>query len=126
MGIGFTGFLGKMYEDGQAIFHQGETGDCMFLVQEGKVELLQRKGEMEFCLAVLDKGEYFGEKAIFGQAVRTATARSLGVAFVLSVKKKDFLSSIHHDPSLAFNMLKKMSARIEELEAQLVRYGELA
>ncbi len=126
MGVGFTGFLGKMYEDGQAIFRQGETGDCMYLVQEGKVEILQRKGEMEFCLAVLDKGEYFGEKALFGETVRTATARSLGVAFVLSVKKKDFLSSIHHDPSLAFNMLKKMSARIQELEAQLVHYGELA
>lgn len=126
MGIGFTGFLGKMYEDGQAIFHQGETGDCMYLVQEGKVEILQRKGEMEFCLAVLDKGEYFGEKALFGDTVRTATARSLGGAFVLSVKKKDFLSSVHDDPSLAFNMLKKMCARIQELEVLLVKYGELS
>lgn len=126
MGIGTTGFLGKLYEDGEAIFRQGETGDCMYLVQEGKVEVLQRKGEMEFCLAVVDKGDYFGEKALFGDAVRTVTARSLGGAFVLSVKKKDFLSSIHHDPSLAFNMLKKMSARIQELETLLVKYGELS
>jgi len=119
-------FLGRLYQDGEIIFRQGDPGDCMYIIQLGQVEVMQRKGDKEFCLGVLGKGDFFGEMALFGQAVRSATVRSLGGASVLTLEKKGLLRKIHEDPSLAFTMLKKMSDRIQELEALLVRYGDLA
>lgn len=126
MRTGFTGVLGKLYQDGEVIVEQGTVGDCMYIIQLGKVEVIQRKGDKEFCLAVLAEGDFFGEMALFGQERRSARVRALGGALVLTLEKKSFLRSIHNDPSLAFSIMKKMADRIQELEALLVRYGELA
>ena len=36
-----AGALGKTYEDGTMIVRQGETGDCMFVVQKGQAEVIE-------------------------------------------------------------------------------------
>lgn len=116
-----TETLGKKYEDGEDIVRQGEMGDCMYVIQAGQVEVLQRQGDKEFCLAVLSEGEFFGEMALFEREMRCATVRALGEVRVLTVDKKTFLRRVHEDPSLAFGILQKMSHRIRELNATLVR-----
>lgn len=116
-----TESLGKKYEDGEIIVRQGEVGDCMYVIQAGQVEILQRQGEKEFCLAVLSEGDFFGEMALFDREVRSATVRALGEVRALTVDKKTFLRRVHEDPSLAFGILQKMSRRIRDLNAILVR-----
>lgn len=116
-----TGVLGKLYHDGDAIVREGETGDCMFVVQEGQVEVLQGKKNREVRLAVLKEGDFFGEMAIFEHEVRCATVRALGDVRVLTVERKNFLRRIQEDPSLAYHIVQTMSHRIRELNAQLVR-----
>ena len=116
--------LGKLYKQGEVIYSQGEPGHCMYIVQMGHVEIIHRKGAQEYCLEVLTEGGVFGEMALFGYPVRTATARAVEGAAVISEDKKTFLQRLHYDPSLAFNMLKKMADRIQLLEKELVQYGE--
>lgn len=116
-----AGELGRKYEDGEVITRQGDLGDCMYVIQSGKAEVLHRRGEKEFCLAVLGDGDVFGEMALFGGEVRCATVRALGETRVLTVDKKAFLRRVHEDPSLAFSILQKMSRRIAELNAKLVQ-----
>ncbi len=115
-----TGALGKVYQDGEIIVRQGELGNCMYVVQKGKVEVLQEKGDKQVSLAVLNEGDFLGEMAIFEREVRSATARALGEVRVLTVDKKTFLRRIHEDPSLAFRIIQKMSRRIRELNSKLV------
>ena len=116
-----TDALGKKYEDGELIVQQGDVGDCMYIIQSGQVEVIQRQGDKEFCLALLSEGEFFGEMALFEREVRCATVRALGEVRVLTVDKKTFLRRVHEDPSLAFGILQKMSHRIRELDRTLVR-----
>jgi len=116
-----TGALGKLYRDGEVIIRQGEMEDCMYVVQEGQVEVFQENGNKEVRLAVLGEGDFFGEMAIFERDVRSATVRALGEVRVLTVDKRTFLRRITEDPSLAFRMVEKMSNRIRELNAALVR-----
>lgn len=116
-----TGVLGKLYHDSEVIVRQGEIGDCMYVVQAGKVEVLQEKGNKQVRLAVLSEGDIFGEMAIFEREVRSATVRAMGEVRVLTVEKKNFLRRIQEDPSLAFYVVKTMSQRIRELDAELVR-----
>lgn len=118
--------LGRLYRDGEVIIRQGELGDCMYVILDGKVEVLQRKDEQEYSLAVLEKGDFFGEMGLFDRDVRSATVRSLGGAILLTVDKRMFLQRIHEDASFAYRILRRMARRIGELEALLVRMADTA
>ena len=115
------GGLGKVYGDGEEIVRQGETGDCMYVIQMGQAEAIQGREGKEVRLAVLGEGDIFGEMALFERMPRSATVRALGEVRVLTIDKKTFLRQVHEDPSLAFRILQKMSYRIRELDTELVR-----
>lgn len=116
-----TSSLGKTYRSGETIVREGETGDCMFVVQKGQVEVLQGTEGKEVRLAVLGEGDVFGEMALFERQARSATVRAMGDVRALTVDKRTFLRQVHEDPSLAFRILQKMSHRIRELNVELVR-----
>lgn len=116
-----TGELGRVYHDGEVIIRQGEAGDCMYEIQGGKVEVIQEKSGKEVRLAVLGKGDFFGEMAIFEHDVRSATVRALGEVRALTIDKRTFLRRITEDPSLAFRIVERMSHRIREMNNKLVR-----
>lgn len=113
------GALGKEYEAGAIIVRQGEPGDCMFVVQEGQVAATLEKDGQESMLGLLGPGDFFGEMCVFEKQPRSATVRALGHARVLTVDKKNLLRQITVDPTLAFNLLEKMSARIRTLNQQI-------
>ncbi len=116
-----TGDLGRVYHDSKVIIRQGEAGDCMYEIQSGEVEVIQEKSGKEICLAVLGKGDFFGEMAIFEHDVRSATVRALGEVRALTIDKRTFLRRITEDPSLAFRIVERMSHRIREMNNKLVR-----
>src|SRR5512135_705449 len=104
--------LGKQYRDGETVCHQGELGNCMYIVQFGSVEFIRRDGENEFCLGVVATGDSFGEAALLELELRPFTARAVGETVVLSVDRRAFLNRIHEDASFALNIIRKMSRRI--------------
>ena len=115
------GALGKTYEDGQYITKQGESGQCMYIVQQGCVEVVVEGREGEIVLSRLEIGDVFGEMALFTGEPRSASVRAQGSARVLTVDKRGFLRRIHEDPSLAFHILQRMSERIQALDEEVVR-----
>lgn len=116
------GHLGRLYRDGDVIVRQGETGNCMYVVQEGQVEAMSGSDGAEIRLRTLGKNDFFGEMALFEHEVRTATVRALGDARVLTIDKRNFLSGVHEDPSLAFRIVQTMSHRIRDLTNRLANY----
>jgi len=114
------GALGSLYSDGAVIIRQGETGQSMYVVQSGRVEVVQHAaGGSEQHLAFLEAGDFFGEMSVFEEEVRSATVRASGEARVLKIDKKTLMRRLHEDPLLAANLLKTMSHRIRELNGQL-------
>jgi len=116
--------LGKEYKEGEVIFRQGETGDCMFVIQTGEVEALAESDGKELRLRTMGPNDFFGEMALFEKDVRTATIRATKPTRVLTIDKKNFLGGIHEDPSLAYRMVQTMSHRIRDLTDRLARYEE--
>lgn len=116
--------LGKVYEEGEIIIRQGEVGNCIYIIQEGQVEVVSETGGHEVRLAVVGEGDFIGEMALFDRDVRSATVRSLGQARVLTVDRKVFLGNFKQDPSLAFRIVETMSHRIRKLDAEVVRLKE--
>ena len=116
-----TGELGKLYHDSEVIIRQGDIGECMYVVQDGQVEILLEEDGKEIRLSVRGPGEIIGEMAILDREVRSATVRAIGDARLLTVDKKNFLRRVHSDPSLALRIVESMSSRIRDLNSEVAR-----
>jgi CRP-like cAMP-binding protein len=116
-----SGALGKVYQDGEIIIYQGEKGDCLYVIQEGAVEVYATTNGKEIHLAELGEGDFFGEMAVFDQTVRSTSVRALGQARVLTIDKRNLLRRMEEDPSLAFRFLEIMSTRMRGLDLQFAQ-----
>lgn len=116
-----TNALGRTYQDGEVIIRQGDKGDCMFVIQEGRVSVVKELDSGEVELAVRGPGEFFGEMALFEHETRMATVRAIEKARILTVDKKSFLRRIHEDPSLAYHLVQALSARVRQLSQEVER-----
>ena len=111
--------LGRLYRDGEVIIRKGETGDCLYVIQKGKVEVIDGLDGSEVKLAELGETEFFGEMGLFEKDVRSATVKAIGETKVLTVDKKNFYQTIQKDPSIAYRLLEKLSNRLREMNKRL-------
>lgn len=116
--------LGKEYKEGEVIVHQGDKGNCMFVIQHGEVEAVAETDGKELRLRTMGPNEIFGEMALFEKETRSATIRALRPTRILTIDKKNFLSGVHEDPSLALRIVKTMSNRIRDLTNRLAKYED--
>ena len=106
--------LGRLYKDGEIIIKQGSVGDCVYVIQKGKVEVINEKNGKEIKVTELGEKEFFGEMALFEKDVRSCTVRASGNVNILTLDKRNFYKTIQKDPSIAFRLLERMSYRIRE------------
>ena len=111
--------LGKLYRDGEVIIQKGEHGDCIYVIQEGQVEVVDHNGNGEVKLAVLNNTEFFGEMGLFEKDVRSCTVRALGDVRVMTIDKKNFYQTIQKDPTVAYRLLERMSRRLRDTNKRL-------
>ena len=114
-----TELLGKTYHPGEIIVRQGEIGDCMYVIQEGDVDVLKEKNGTHTVVDTMHSGEIFGEMAIIDRTVRSSTVRASTEARVMTIDKKTFLRRIQEDPALALTVLKAMSQRVRNLDLEV-------
>ncbi|MHC4974076.1 MAG: Crp/Fnr family transcriptional regulator [Planctomycetota bacterium] len=115
------GDLGRVYRDGELLVRQGDAGDCMYVIQEGQAEIFVERDGKEVLLRTAGAGEVIGEMALFERVVRSASVRAKGDMRALTVDKRNFLKRINEDPSLAFRLVKLMSAKIREMSEEVAR-----
>ena len=114
-----TNSLGTAYSDGQDIIKQGTTGNCLYVIQKGKVQVIKEANGKEIKVAELHEKDFFGEMGLFEKDVRSCTIRSVGQSTILTIDKKSFYKIIQNDPSIAFNLLEKMSQRLRKTTEDL-------
>ncbi len=114
-----NGALGKVYRGGDVIIRQGDAGNCMYVIQDGEVEVIRSHNGSTVPLAVLGQGDIFGELSLFGNDKRSATVRALGDARIITVDKKTFLRRIQEDLTLSFRIFQTMADRINNMNAEL-------
>lgn len=119
-----TGELGKVYKDGEFVVRQGEVGNCMFVIQSGKVEIFRQNDGREIPLRVAGPNEFFGEMALVENDVRSASIRARGEARILQIDKRTFMRRVHEDPSLAYRIMESLSREVRRLAAEVARLRE--
>ncbi|XP_037608546.1 cGMP-dependent protein kinase 1-like [Sebastes umbrosus] len=80
------------YSDCDYIIRQGATGDTFFIISEGQVKVSQQNspGEEQVIVKTLSKGDWFGEQALKGEDVRTASVTAEGDVTCLVIDRESF------------------------------------
>ncbi len=112
--------LSRTYEDAQFICREGESSAEMFVIQSGSVRVFKASPRGELELAVLHKGDFFGEMSVLEGLPRDASAQALGDAEVLVMTPGALLVRLRRDPTFAFELLRRLSGRVRSLNARLV------
>jgi len=68
----------EIYRDGETIFEEGSSGDWVYVVLSGAVEISKVVGDKKVVVRTLRPEEIFGELGFLGNVKRTATARAAG------------------------------------------------
>lgn len=107
---------------GEYLFRRGDVGSEMYVIREGKIEIINPEIDAE-PIAVLGKGDFFGEMAILEGAARTASARAAVDAELVRIDEATFGRLLRRDPEVAVRIMRKLSQRIRHLEELLVERG---
>jgi CRP-like cAMP-binding protein len=111
--------FGKEFPKGTVLFREGEPGKEMFVLQAGKVAISKKVRDVEKVLAILGPGEFFGEMAIIANKPRNASATVSEDAKLLVIDPKTFEGMIRGNSEIAVRMIKKLSDRLSEADAQI-------
>ena len=111
--------FGITYQKGELIFHQGDFGDTMFIIQSGAVEISRSQNSHKNVLALLEKGDFFGEMALIDKHPRTATAISISNSRLLPMTRLTLMERIRHDPGVVIHLLKTLCERINNTNRML-------
>ncbi|MDP1878399.1 MAG: Crp/Fnr family transcriptional regulator [Actinomycetota bacterium] len=98
---------------GEALFNEGEPGDRMYIIIDGKVKLGQTSADgRETLLGVLGPGENFGELSLFDPGLRTSTATALTDAVVLGIGNEQLRPWLAGRPEIAAALLQALARRL--------------
>lgn len=113
-------------QPGDFVFREGDTSRDMFIVQEGRLELLKQYAGEERQVAQVDVGDFFGEWSLLEEAPREVSARGLTEYRLLRIDQTVFHQIVGEDPDIAVRMLRRLSRRLSERQAADIRAAEIA
>jgi ABC-type multidrug transport system ATPase subunit len=112
------------YGPGEVIFHQGDSGDQMFVVAAGAVALSIGVEGHQRQIAVLGAGEFFGELSLLSGLPRTATATASEETVLLAISRDVFKMMVQDDIEIVFEMMKEQGTRVSAGHRPLLDLGQ--
>jgi CRP-like cAMP-binding protein len=98
---------------GNTLFQEGDAGDRLYIVTEGKIKLSHASGDgRESVLMVLGPGDMFGELSLFDPGPRTATAVAVTDSQVLGLGNTDLNPWLAGRPEVAQKLLQALAHRL--------------
>ena len=105
---------------GDILFSEGDAGDRLYVVTEGKIKLSHASGDgRETLLAVMGEGQMFGELSLFDPGPRTATASALTDVTVLGLGHQALRPWLTGRPEVAEALLQALARRLRRTNETL-------
>ena len=98
----------RSYKAGEIIFREGDPATELFIIKEGRVEILSGNR----LLDSIDGNGIFGEMALIDAAPRSASAIAASDVTVVPISEKQFLFLVSQTPFFALNLLKVLARRL--------------
>jgi CRP/FNR family cyclic AMP-dependent transcriptional regulator len=100
---------------GQIIFTAGDSGDLMYVIAEGNVEVIVKNTSVE----VLGPGGVFGEMALLDTEIRSGTAIAKTDCKLVPITRKRFEFLVQQTPHFALQLMRIMADRLRRMDNRL-------
>ena len=108
----------RRHRKGSVIFFEEDPGDALFIVESGMVKIYRvAEDGREKTLAILRKGDIFGEMALLDEEPRSAICESLEMTTLYALHRKEFLTFLTANPAMAIHIIKVLCARLRQTNA---------
>jgi HEAT repeat protein len=105
----------EWYPQSTVIFHQGDEGNMMFVIVEGRLHVVRSANGIEQVLAQRGAGDFVGEMAIIESAPRSASLITQSDVRVLAIDGETFKSILRERPDVSLAVLSSLSRRLREM-----------
>lgn len=114
----------RRFSRGEVVFHEGDPGDCLHLIQHGRMAIRVSTDSGETAtLRILGPGDAFGELALVGPGIRhlrTATVTALESASTLALSRTVFESLCARHPEVERLVISLLAERVDQLSQRLL------
>ncbi|MER3490932.1 MAG: transcriptional regulator [Mastigocladus sp. ERB_26_2] len=107
------------YPAGRAVLMEDAWGNAVYFVVSGWVKVRRTIGEDSVALAILGRGDFFGEMAILDESPRSTDVIALSSVKLLSISRERFIHILFKDPQLHHRMLQLMVRRLRHANVRL-------
>jgi CRP/FNR family cyclic AMP-dependent transcriptional regulator len=106
------------YDVGDVIFEEGSTGRELYVVLDGKIDIVKDSGATRATIVTLGKGEFFGEMAVIDGSSRSATAiAGAPKTKVMRINHARFVYLVSQQPAFALMIMDALSKRLRASNA---------
>jgi CRP/FNR family cyclic AMP-dependent transcriptional regulator len=111
----------RRFRRAETIFHQGDPGDSLFVIEDGAVKIVlpSPEGEEAAIIATLGRGDFFGELALLDGAYRSATAVAVEPTATLVLRREPFELLIDTDAGLRHALFAGLATELRRGEVRL-------
>jgi CRP/FNR family transcriptional regulator len=112
----------RRYEPGSIVLREGDPGDTCYVLQRGRVRVTRQHADgRTITLTNLGPGEIFGELAMFGGEVRSATIEALDEVQAVGILAGDLKRLLSEHPEIAVKLLSALGEKLREANARIAR-----
>jgi CRP/FNR family transcriptional regulator, cyclic AMP receptor protein len=110
----------RRYPGGQALFHMGDEGGSLYIIERGRVKITipSSSGE-ELILAILGAGDFLGDLSLFDGKPRSATVQALEETDTLCLHREDLLALMRNRFDVVEKILEVLARRIRDTDVLL-------
>ncbi len=110
------------FDVGAVIFEEGSTGRELFVVLDGRIDIVKLDGATKTLIVTLGKGEFFGEMAVIDGSARSATAIAAAPnTRVMRINHARFVYLVSQQPAFALMVMDALSKRLRASNAMHFR-----
>ncbi len=115
--------LRRTLATGELLFRQGQQGNAAFVIESGAIEIFSERDDMRQVIARLGVNDIFGEMALLGDAVRTASAAAVEPTQLLVVTHEHLNERLLGADPLTRHLLRTVVLRCREMLAWMRSSG---
>lgn len=102
------------YPADRAVLMEDAWGNAVYFIESGWVKVRRHSGDEVLTLAILGRGDFFGEMAILDESPRSTDVIALSAVRLLSVSAQRFIQTLFKDSQLHHRMLQLMVRRLRQ------------
>ncbi|MGM3306555.1 Crp/Fnr family transcriptional regulator [Anabaena sp. WFMT] len=107
------------YPSGRAVLMEDAWGNAVYFLVSGWVKVRRTNGDDSVTIAILGRGDFFGEMAVLDESPRSTDVIALSPVKLLTVSRERFIQILFKDPQLHHRMLQLMVRRVRQINIRL-------